>query len=349
MRRLKGILVCAMIGVFGILLLLAFNVFLKDDVKLSGFERKFSIDKLRILRFTRFSHNSDYIAGLSNDSIYIANATSPNFIDIYGYELNKFKTVKLDIPDERIAWKVLRVFVDYPNVYVAEGVTPVIFAKMLYGGYYKKLNIRESFNQLLPFGTDRVALKIFDQRSSQSVLINRSVQDSLGVNSSFTLERLRDGFFCSDGMILYNDSLNQIIYVYAYRNQYYALDRKNFNFLYSGFTIDTIKNPVMDVRVISSENKRLLVNKPILVNVYGATFGDLLLIKSGLKADNEKLELSISQSVVDVYSLVKKEYLSSFYIPTFKGEKMNDFRVRGDKLIVKYDHFLVLYDFKFGL
>jgi hypothetical protein len=47
--------------------------------------------------------------------------------------------------------------------------------------------------------------------------------------------------------------------------------------------------------------------------------------------------------VVDVYDLLDRTYKFSFYIPSYNGKKMHDFKVDGNRLIVLIDRMIIVY------
>jgi hypothetical protein len=83
---------------------------------------------------------------------------------------------------------------------------------------------------------------------------------------------------------------------------------------------------------------------PQMVNRIGAVWNGKLYLESMLKADNE-LPLDFAENtVIDAYSVTNGNYIASFYIPPYKGNKLYMFSIINKKLYAIYGKAVVVYD-----
>ena len=68
-----------------------------------------------------------------------------------------------------------------------------------------------------------------------------------------------------------------------------------------------------------------------------------LYINSWMKADNESIHQFNNNSVIDVYDVITGAYKKSFYVPFFRGEKMESFKVCKNELVAIYKSYIAAY------
>src|SRR5690606_2974050 len=78
------------------------------------------------------------------------------------------------------------------------------------------------------------------------VVVNMDGQFPMVANNDSILKKQIDGIFDSEGSLHWNDSHQNFIYVYRYRNSFQVIDKK-LNHLYSSKTIDTISQAILDL------------------------------------------------------------------------------------------------------
>lgn len=164
----------------------------------------------------------------------------------------------------------------------------------------------------------------------------------------FNLEGQGDEFFSNDGMLKYSSKHGRLIYSHFYRGEFICLDT-NLNLLYTINTIDTVRNPVIQVATrersdemritkshIQSKLPRVINNNLFLDNEY-------IYITSELKADNEKNARWRSNQVLDVYGILNGQYRYSFYVPKYKREKLRDFVIKDNLIVCIFGDHLISY------
>lgn len=348
MKSITIVSVCS----FGSLLLVAalyYSVPKKEIVRDNGFKRHFKDEVLSNRSSLDLAYNSYYLAGLTNESIFLGNYRKHNFTLQANYPLTDTLTVSFSLPKtEKRPSRVQNITINTPDVFIADRLTPLLFHAVLPEMNFNTANIQGIyFDIMVPLNRSEMIFRTYDPIRQQKVLKTASLDSSNNTLPTYVLEKQVDGVFCTDGFFLHNQVYDQVLYVYYYRNQYVGLNSR-LDVVYKGNTIDTVSQAKVQIGTIASENKKTLVKRPGIVNKRGAVYGDKLYIGSGLIADNESVEAFETNSIVDVYSLQDQSYQFSFYIPAFKKLKTKEFKVYDDKLVAIYSNYLVTYEMNFA-
>jgi hypothetical protein len=329
------------ISIAGCLFILLFKIKTDnlDSRKKNGFIRKIIPGLLKQERTASLPFNSYYIAGMTTDKIYLANSMRTSSLVIIDNTLSRFDFRELSIPQgARIAWRAANVYIDAPSIYLYEGVSPLVFT-----GNLSNLDLKDSFNfkhsgfnSLLPVSKSSFILNKFDNLSNVRKLIKNTDTFSLPANKK------SEAFFSTDGCMIYSKAMNRLIYLYFYRNQYLCLDT-SLTLIRAANTIDTNSFAKIVTDTIHTENKITFAAPPLLVNHCCCSEDKYLFIHSVLRADNEMPGVLKKQDVFDIYDLSTMTYLSSFYIPTFRNNKISFFKIKGNSLVAIYENYIVTY------
>ena len=316
-----------------------------DSIGKNGFSRILNPNFISTKKTLDIAYNSYYLAGLSNDSIYLGNYTAPAHILITDYNLADTQHIKMDVPDDlQIAWSSLRTTIHVPNIYTNEQITPFFLTGKINDFKIFPRNLESiKFNAFLPISPSCLIVRTFDHELEQNILASVTWDSSKIKRREYVLEKQGDGVFSVDGMLLHDPNSDCFVYLYYYSNQFLCLDT-DLNLIYKGNTIDTISTAQMDVVTIASEQRTTFASPPLRVNIKGAIGGNKLFVNSGLMADNEDDRSFNQMSIIDLYSLQNGQYHFSFYLPKHKGEKVSEFKVFDDKLVAIYGQYLVIYD-----
>lgn len=344
MKSISIISVCSL-GSLVLVAVLYFSVPKKEIFRDNGFKRHFKDEVLSNRSFLDLEYNSYYLAGLTNESIFLGNYRKHNFYLQTNHQLTDTLNVPFSLPKtDKKPSRVQNIAVNTPDVFITDRLTPLLFYGIQSEMTFIPANIRGIyFDIMVPLNRSEMVFRTYDPIHQQKVLKAAFLDSSNNTLPTYVLEKQVDGVFCTDGFFLHNQAYDQVLYVYYYRNQYMAFNSK-LDLMYQGNTIDTVSQAKVQVGNIASENKKTLVKRPGIVNKRGAVYGDKLYIGSGLIADNESIEAFEANSVVDVYSLKDQSYQFSFYIPAFKKLKTKEFRVYDDKLVAIYSNYLVTYE-----
>jgi len=195
----------------------------RDD---NAFIRHFPPHFIKNTRILDLQYNSYYIAGLTETHIFLGNYTVPNEFIVTTYDLKDTQTVNLNLSENKInRLASFKLFIDSPNIYLVNGLTSIIYAKKISSHYWNSHKIDNAkFSLCLPFSLSSVVTRQYDTNIKSSILIKQYLDSGKLKPSSFVLQKQGEGFFSTDGMLLYNHDFAYIIYIYYYRNQINFLD-----------------------------------------------------------------------------------------------------------------------------
>jgi hypothetical protein len=290
-------------------------------------------------------YDTYYFAGGTPHTLYLANHKAP-------LHLLCVNTVTLDTQHVRLLvngiyehnYRTIKVMVDSPYYYVADGTVPILFKGTVTtwesSRYLKEQNY---FRDITPITQSAFAVKSLSGLTSENILGKLTTWQPYHYFRDDILKKQLDGVFCTDGMMHLNEDLNLLLFIYYYRNQFLVMDT-TLNLLYQGSTIDTISHAKIKTASLEKENIRTLASPQYIVNKGSETAGNWLFVNSNLLAKNEHPKAFNKADVIDLYDLQGGDYQFSFYIHAYQGrKKMNEFIVLGDNLIVRYGSIIQLH------
>jgi uncharacterized membrane protein YphA (DoxX/SURF4 family) len=344
----KTLLLLATLAIFGIAtvtLLFAFSE--KKMHRNNAFQRRYPHHPANEVARLDIGYNSYYIAGITKDSVYLGNTTAPLHVLSIDRELQDSIHRNIKIPNTKLPFKSLTVVIGDSLFYLMDGSVPLILkgtTSSLTGT--KPFQLDQKFLRAAPMGKDDFVVRGFDPVTTANVLGKERVGDSMiSTHYPKLVTAYDDPFFDTDGLLLYNQQLKKVIYVYFYRNEF-VVANNDFSLAYIGKTIDTISRAQLDVRTIASKNERKMGKNPIFVNLLASTYGEYLFIQSDRLGKYESEEIVKSASIIDVYSLTDQNYLFSFYLYHSGLKKLHEFKVEGNDLYALIDNYLILYKLK---
>jgi len=317
----------------------------------NAFIRHYPPHFLSSLRTLDLNYNSFYIAGHSAGHIYLGNTKAPGCVLVANDLLTDTQYHNLSLPEgSKLFIDASRWQLNYPFMNLVDSKSSTIIQTQL-----PELSIYERYNLTVQFPEE---IKAVSKSSFVYKHYNPALQQSIlskyrGTGPDYTpekplLEKQLDGHFCLDGQLLYSSGSATIVYLYYYRNEFLCLDT-NLNLQFRGKTIDTnsVAKITLDTIFFQNGDKNLTFNKPpLIINKAGSVSDNLLFINSRLIADNDDPNLFDNQTAIDIYDLTKKNYLYSFLLPDYKGNKLKQFMVFGKKLIALYEQYMVTWDLK---
>jgi hypothetical protein len=289
-----------------------------------------------------------YIAGYSDQHIYLGNYSASLHLLAVHQNLKDTQQLTLKVaPQERYAWKLARIMVDSPMVYMAEGNSPALYKGKLDNLHMSRFLPQSCFFNVL-------------QHVSTTSFITRSIHiDSLGNSQNIIakvktdspyvqiekgiLKKQVDGIFCTDGTLDYDRQTGKLVYLYHYRNEFVTLDT-NLQVLYTGHTLDTNTRAKIQVANMSTGISKFAA-PPMYVNSRARIADNRIYILSSLLADNEDKKTGQHHEIIDVFALDTGEYIYTLYIPLNGEERMTDFIIKGGQLFALHDQTLNAYSF----
>jgi hypothetical protein len=290
-------------------------------------------------------YNSYYIAGLTKDSIYLANFTDPYIILSLDYDLKKSADRQIEWSNTIRISKGATISIDSPDIYLKDGLDQMLFKSRL-----------ENLNDITICKTPpyNAAVNINNQcwvyrcinTQKDNILVRQSLDQKTIETNSDLLQKQGDGIFSTDGVMIQIPNTTKWLYMYYYRNQFFCAD-SNLILIYRGKTIDTVSHAHISVSFIKSRNQIMMSSPPLLVNRNCSANKEYIFINSALNAENESHKILEEISIIDVYNVVDGKYKFSFYLPNFGGKKPSDFKVYQSTLVTIYEHYVVTYKLEF--
>ncbi len=330
--KLLLIVALAIIGVATVALLFVFSE--KKMHQNNAFQRNYMPHPIEDINNIPLNSNSYYIAGLNSNKIYLGNYKAPLILEEINIGNGNMQQHNLSISNTTLPFKRVRIAVDLPYFYLGDGTVPIIFRGNFNTGMATPFYDGTYFNHFTIAGPETFGLVTINARTGNISL--GEVQNSnghleLNMPDNILTSQV-DGVFDSDGNLLWNKSHEKFLYVYRYRNTYEVINR-NFSHHFSGKTIDTIRNAILDVSYYKSTGQHVLGAKSVVVNRSSATDGDYLFIESDRLGKYDDEDLQQVSTIIDVYNVMNSHYEFSFYIYHDRGQNLTDFGISGDLLV----------------
>jgi len=290
--------------------------------------------------------NSYYFAGVSGSKIYLGNLTDPFGVLSIDTLQNMSAEHRIKFIDDGEPFRKIFAKVKPPYFYLIDGTVPIV-----YKGNIKDWKVTGKIKDIPRFTAaepiDSVSLFLRNNTGPNSGHQLGIYSESFKPNTKYfpaLLQKQIDGIFDTDGMLLYNNDLHEMIYVYYYRNEFIISDKKG-NFK-RRHTIDTISRAMIKVSDLKEHTERRLSSPPFFVNALSATIKNLLFIHSKVPGRYEDDQIWKRASVVDVYDINKGIYLLSFPLFTENNQKIKDMRATNTHLYILSGNNLDIYSFR---
>lgn len=342
-KTLTNLVACSVVGILLVLgLFLTTNTIVRAPNSFLRTYKKFTVQKLPVIDI---GYSSFYLAGITQDKIYLGNITAPFNVLVSNHSLTDTQHIKLHIrhKDEAMVHASTTVKIKTPYFYLADGYQPTVYRGKIGEWLADTIgyDCTAYFSQLAPISNNSFAIRTTEHKKLNNVLGKvQANKPRIQLNKTL-LQKQMDGIFSTDGTLQYNSDLNWLVYTYRYRNQFIVSDT-NLNLLYRGHTLDTISIAQIRLGVINSENSTTLIDKNV-TNWKTCTAGQYLFIASNLQAKNDAKELLDNNTIVDVYNLKNDSYQFSFLIRNYMGKKARDFMIYNNVMVALFDHYMIKY------
>ena len=195
----------------------------------------------------------------------------------------------------------------------------------------------ERFTRAKFIGSDQFLCKSFDKSfKNDNVLILGKNQDKVidGI-----LPIYNDGGMATDGFFVNNNK--SYAHVSYHMGDIIVWDKttdKATRFK----TLDSynIKPEVLD----EGHGRFTLKGDSKTINICGGANDDNLYILSNVRAKNETHSDFTENNVIDVYSIAKRKYVKSYYLPRIDGERITDFVIKNHTLYSVQGKKIAIYD-----
>lgn len=344
-KKLLAIGSCFILGTTLVVILVFFSRLSRSHA--NGFVRLFPPGVAIFKGSCDIGHSTWHLGQKLMDNIYLWNNASLNKMLVVDTTLLNQKMIDLKIPDSLQVKRGSFLFIDSSSIYLFDGVQPKISYGSLLNFSFTKSIETKYFTSAVPISNNSFILRsIFPNTGNTLVKETEDSSKGLKINDQL-LTRQKEGLFSTDGILLRTPDRSKIIYVYYYRNQFISSD-STLNLLLRGNTIDTISQATIEVSKIEEDNQLTISSPPLYVNKLAAVSNEYLFINSQLNADNVEHSEFEQVSTFDVYTIKDGKYKFSFELPDYKGFKVRDFKIFGDKLIAIFDRYLFIYHLDLG-
>jgi hypothetical protein len=342
----KPVLLTLFIPVLIIAVLLG-NYYFKKNQRAYNFERKFSV-VVTGLKVMDIRYNSFYMAGYTNDYLYLGNKTAPKYVLKVNTALTDSQSVHILVDKTHFKKGMYKLSVDSTTFYLMDGNNRNIIKGSTDEWLGKADTIKVPyFSQNIPLNENSMVCRFVSFKTHTNGLRKVS-RTAAPITNGSILEKQVDGLFCTDGLLQYHKSLNLLSYMYFYRNQILLMDT-NLHLVGKLKTIDPIDTAKFKIAKIESNQSITFSSPPLQVNANSSGYGNLLFIESKIQAKNDQDKIFKDAMVIDVYDLIKSSYLYSFYLRNYKGQKTTQFKVVGNYIFALSDQYLIRYSIKLPL
>ena len=344
LTKLKLFITIIVIGILCSLLVVVLFLLSEEEIhRNNSFLRRYPHHPITSLRGIPIQYNSYYIAGFSKDKIYLGNSTAPLHLLTVDTSFIKQMPIRIELVDSKnYSFSSVKVSVRDSVFYLSDGSVPIVYkgttdlwtAATLFKGPTR-------FSLLEPIANNDFVIRGNKTNNGEHVLGMLTKFDTLQASIyPNVLQKKIDGIFDTDGMLLYNDALKKVIYVYYYRNSF-VVAPTDFSKVYMGKTIDTVTQVQMEFAYLKSNSEKKFAKQPPMIQKYATTSGKYLFVKSD-RLDKYESEVMLTQaSIIDVYDLEQHTYEFSFYLYHYKNEEVKSFKIYGNKLFGLTKNYLI--------
>lgn len=323
----KTLLLLATLAIFGVgtvALMFAFSE--KKMHRNNAFQRRYIPHPIEKIHSFDLQYSSYYFAGAGDGKVYLGNTTAPLLITVIDVGLRDTITTMIKLDQMDLPYRGVKINVVPPKFYVTDGTVPIILqgditnwmaTTKMQGTYY--------FNHVYPINSHKLAVQSGSSENLENILGTIDIYDSIeGKFSTSLLEKQFDGIFDTDGGLIYNTTLDKLIFIYYYRNQYIVAN-PDLELEFRGKTIDTVSVAQLDISENISRKQRKLGSKSLLINRNIATSGKFLFVDSPRLGKLEPENMLNDANIIDVYDLLDKSYKFSFYLYNHRDKKAREF------------------------
>ena len=282
-------------------------------------------------------------AGLTKKHIYLYQKGNPLSLLEIDDNFLRTDTITLSVPDTiPLNLQNTKITINDLGIFMTDGSIPMLLTGETKSHGLKAIPLGNNhFNEAIPIAPNKLAVvKLIPKTGRRLGLLN--IDSLTTAPNPKALEKQVDGFFCTSGMLRYNQQTQELIYTYYYRNQYIVMDR-DLRVRGRFRTLDTTTTAKIKIRETTGTGGRSMATPPPFVNRRSCPQNNWLFIQSVTRAKNESQERFEQGNVIDVYNLLTGSYKLSFYIPKIDGRPLNDYRIINNKLLVLYTDRLITY------
>jgi len=348
LRKYKHVLLIAvvMLSAIGIVSVLTAAALRPVNQK-NGFNRKVLTPLASVVSAIEKPAEVFDIAGTYNESIYFKTRW-PGKLFITDLALGNQRALTLNLPANKKLASIFYHFIeDSSNFKILAGNMPaIITAHASLPGKGRRFPAGV-FTRAVRISEHSYVFRGFDstRRTPDQIFVKGDARIGVTAREHNISELNGDAGVSTDGLLHYDSTTNQLLYIYFYRNEILCLDT-NLNLLSKRHTIDVNSDFTTTGGQLSKNGKATFTNTAPrrMINWTNCVYKGMLFNNSRLKGDNETDNDFKNGSAIDVYDVATGKYKGSFYIPRYKEEKMRQFNIVNDRLIAIYKNHIATYE-----
>ena len=329
------------ISVFSVVsVVILYNLSENEMHRNNAFIRRYPHHPISDSKAIPLGYNSYYIAGFNEGKIILGNTTAPLHIVEIDTTLEDKIVRRIKMKDsKKYLFSAVQLKIKAPHFYLVDGSIPIIFkGNLSTWETTTKEKPDAKFSLLEPIKQDVFIVRQNNAKTSEHELQIIGKENNTSTN---ILQKKIDGVFDTDGMLLYNEQLNFIIYSYYYRNQTIITDNK-LNLIKRVKTIDTLSQSPLEFAYTKGYTEKKLAQQPITINKYATTAGKYIFIKSNRLGKYESEVIAKQASIIDVYNIENNTYEFSFYFYHHNNEEIKSFKIYNNLIIGITNSYLVV-------
>ncbi|WP_296151164.1 MauE/DoxX family redox-associated membrane protein [uncultured Flavobacterium sp.] len=309
----------------------------------NNFTRRFPHHPAELRHELDLKSEAYYIAGSGNGAVFLGSHASPLTVTVVDSALHRVNKFAIALETKKRPYNSLRITVAPPHFFVSDGTETFIFRGRTADWKARLWSDRNAyFNAIVPIDSTAVAIRAISSQNHENVLGILKGGSGGSVSLHPLLEKQIDGIFDTAGSLLYNPQVKKLLYVYAYRNEFFITDARMAGKTV-GHTIDTVSRVKIKVAFVGSEKGSKIASPALKVNNAAATFGNYLFVHAALMGKFEPRSMWDEASVIDAYAISDQSYRFSFYVYGKRKKKMRDFILTQDRLYALVGQYLTVY------
>lgn len=334
--RITGILVLSIVLMSG--LFIASEDIVQHN---NNFIRRYPPFPAKRMAAKDLKFNSYYFAGERDGKLFLGNTSAPALITELDTALRVTQKYHIKIKDTLFQFHNVQLRVEPPYFYLFDGTVPCVFrGKLNDGKAFLQSKKIPGFTKAEVIDSTTLIIRTLS-KTKENLLATVNLDNGKIIESApELLQKQIDGLFDTDGTLQYSRGQSKIVYLYYYRNQY-TVTNATLNLLHRGNTIDTTSKAKIKIEYVKAKKQRKFSAPPFLVNRLSTVHNNLLFVNSSLMGKYDQKKMWNNSNVIDVYDILTKSYLMSFYIYKVDGDKIDDllitdthlFAIMGSKIV----------------
>lgn len=309
----------------------------------NDFVRRFPPFPAERAKVLDLGYDSYYFAGNSGDTVYLGNTSAPALVSVVDPSLATPETFNFTITDTLFTFRNVQLRVAPPYFYLFDGTVPCVFRGSLAdkNAVLQTAKLPGFTSAAIMDSTHLLIRSLSSKREHLLMKVNIKEPSRRTANESL-LQKQQDGIFDTDGTFHYDPVGKRMAYVYYYRNQYIIADDQ-MQLIARANTIDTTSRARIETEYVKKKKQRKFSAPPNIVNRITALHRNLLFVNSTLPGKFESQEMWKNANVVDVYDVVDKSYLMSFYVYKVDGGAIDSMMITDNYLYIMMGTKIILY------